>query len=62
MGLPKKNFEKKISFPKKCVAVWVFDGTAYSIKPKFRVKFGWGFLEKYVYDFKFKNMFRIGKT
>jgi hypothetical protein len=28
MGLPKKNFEKKISFPKKCVEVpvWVFDG------------------------------------
>jgi hypothetical protein len=28
MVLPKKNFEKKISFPKKCVEVWVFDGTA----------------------------------
>jgi hypothetical protein len=27
MGLPKKNFEKKISFPRKCVEVWVFDGT-----------------------------------
>jgi hypothetical protein len=27
MGLPKKNFEKIISFPKKFVEVWVFDGT-----------------------------------
>jgi hypothetical protein len=27
MGLPKKNFEKIISFLKKCVEVWVFDGT-----------------------------------
>jgi hypothetical protein len=26
MGLPKKNFEKKISFPKKCVELWVFGG------------------------------------
>jgi hypothetical protein len=27
MGLPKKNLEKIIIFPKKCVEVWVFDGS-----------------------------------
>jgi hypothetical protein len=28
MGLPKKNLEKIIIFPQKCVKVWVFDGKA----------------------------------
>jgi hypothetical protein len=35
MGLPKKNFEKKISFPKKCVEVWVFDGIAVHFEKTF---------------------------
>jgi hypothetical protein len=31
MGLPKNFFEKIISFPKKCVEVWVFDGIVQEI-------------------------------